>query len=81
MSFKKSSIRLNQNKIFKNRVFVEILQFSKKYKFNKTKSVDYSIVFKISISRFFIDENSFLYFDQFFVEFFRFFEFIFIKFF
>ena len=59
MNFQKSNIRSNQNKIFKNRVFVEILQFSKKYEFNKAKSVDHSIVFKISIFRFFIDENFF----------------------
>ena len=58
MSFQKPSIRSDQNKIFKkNRVFVEILQFSKKYEFNKAKSIDHSVVLRISISRLFIDEN------------------------
>ena len=54
MSFQKSNIRSDQNKIFKNRVFVKILQFSKKYEFNKAKSADHSVVFKISIFRFLI---------------------------
>ena len=68
-NFQTSNIRSNQNKIFKNRVFVKILQFSKKYEFNKTKSIDYSIVFKISIFCFFIDEN-FFFVNEFFFRFF-----------
>ena len=56
-SFQTSSIRLNQNKIFKNRVFVKILQSSKKYEFNKARSIDHSVVFKISIFCLFIDED------------------------
>ena len=60
MSFQKSDIRSDQNKIFKNRVFVKILQSSKEYEFNKARSIDHLIVFKISISRFLIDEDFFL---------------------
>ena len=50
-------IRSNQKIFFKNRVFVKKLQFFERYEFDKTKFADQSIIFKISISSFFIFEN------------------------
>ena len=50
-------IRLNQKIFFKNRVFVKKLQFFERYEFDKAKSVDQSIIFKISIFSLFIFEN------------------------
>ena len=53
------NIRSNQKIFFKNRVFVKKLQLFEKYKFDKTKFVNQSIIFKISIFNFFIFENRF----------------------
>ena len=53
------SIRSNQKIFFKNRVFVKKLQFFERYEFDRTKFVDQSIIFKISIFSLFTSENWF----------------------
>ena len=54
------NIRSNQKIFFKNRVFVKKLQLFERYEFDKAKSVNQSIIFKISIFNLFTFENRLL---------------------
>ena len=57
-SLQTPGIRSGQNKIFKNRVFVKILQPSEEYEFNRARSTGHSAVLRISISCLLINGDS-----------------------